>query len=195
MRKAIYPGSFDPITNGHIDIILRASKLFDKLYVCVSKNLNKAPYFTLEERLNMVKVALKDIPNVEVIATDKLIVSVAKELNAIAIVRGLRAVTDFEYEFQLAAGNEYIDNNIEMVFLMASLNKSFISSSSIKEFYSYNVDITKAINNLLKIYFLISNSLLIILLWIIIDNEGNKLINKTISSPLIVFNLDAFKHG
>ena len=134
MRKAIYPGSFDPITNGHIDIILRASKLFDKLYVCVAKNLNKTPYFTLEERLNMVKVALKDIPNVEVIATDKLIVSVAKELNAIAIVRGLRAVTDFEYEFQLAAGNEYIDNNIEMVFLMASLNKSFISSSSIKEF-------------------------------------------------------------
>ena len=129
MRKAIYPGSFDPITNGHIDIILRASKLFDKLYVCVAKNLNKTPYFTLEERLNMVKVALKDIPNVEVIAADKLIVSVAKELNAIAIVRGLRAVTDFEYEFQLAAGNEYIDNNIEMVFLMASLNKSFISSS------------------------------------------------------------------
>ena len=84
MRKAIYPGSFDPITNGHIDIILRASKLFDKLYVCVAKNLNKAPYFTLEERLNMVKVALKDIPNVEVIAADKLIVSVAKELNAIA---------------------------------------------------------------------------------------------------------------
>lgn len=145
MRKAIYPGSFDPITNGHIDIILRASKLFDKLYVCVAKNLNKAPYFTLEERLNMVKVALKDMPNVEVIATDKLIVSVAKELNAIAIVRGLRAVTDFEYEFQLAAGNEYIDNNIEMVFLMASLNKSFISSSSIKEFYSYNVDITKLV--------------------------------------------------
>lgn len=145
MRKAIYPGSFDPITNGHIDIILRASKLFDKLYVCVAKNLNKTPYFTLEERLNMVKVSLKDIPNVEVIATDKLIVSVAKELNAIAIVRGLRAVTDFEYEFQLAAGNEYIDNNIEMVFLMASLNKSFISSSSIKEFYSYNVDITKLV--------------------------------------------------
>ena len=145
MRKAIYPGSFDPITNGHIDIILRASKLFDKLYVCVAKNLNKAPYFTLEERLNMVKVALKDMPNVEVIATDKLIVSVAKELNAIAIVRGLRAVTDFEYEFQLAAGNEHIDNNIEMVFLMASLNKSFISSSSIKEFYSYNVDITKLV--------------------------------------------------
>ncbi len=145
MRKAIYPGSFDPITKGHIDIILRASKLFDKLYVCVAKILNKTPYFTLEERLNMVKVALKDIPNVEVIATDKLIVSVAKELNAIAIVRGLRAVTDFEYEFQLAAGNEYIDNNIEMVFLMASLNKSFISSSSIKEFYSYNVDITKLV--------------------------------------------------
>ena len=145
MRNAIYPGSFDPITNGHIDIVLRASKLFDKLYVCVAKNLNKAPYFNIDERLKMVKEALKDIPNVEVIATDKLIVSIAKELNAVAIVRGLRAVTDFEYEFQLAAGNEYIDNNIEMVFLMASLNKSFISSSSIKEFYSYNVDITNLV--------------------------------------------------
>ena len=145
MRNAIYPGSFDPITNGHIDIVLRASKLFDKLYVCVAKNLNKAPYFNIDERLKMVKEALKDISNVEVIATDKLIVSIAKELNAVAIVRGLRAVTDFEYEFQLAAGNEYIDNNIEMVFLMASLNKSFISSSSIKEFYSYNVDITNLV--------------------------------------------------
>ena len=145
MRNAIYPGSFDPITNGHIDIVLRASKLFDKLYVCVAKNLNKAPYFNIDERLKMVKEALKDIPNVEVIATDKLIVSIDKELNAVAIVRGLRAVTDFEYEFQLAAGNEYIDNNIEMVFLMASLNKSFISSSSIKEFYSYNVDITNLV--------------------------------------------------
>ena len=125
MRKAIYPGSFDPITKGHIDIILRASKLFDKLYVCVAKNLNKTPYFTLEERLNMVKVALKDIPNVEVIATDKLIVSVAKELNAIAIVRGLRAVTDFEYEFQLAAGNEYIDTFWKYFNAYSSISEGF----------------------------------------------------------------------
>lgn len=145
MKIAIYPGSFDPITNGHLDIINRASKLFDKIYVCVAKNLNKKTYFSVDERVSMVKNSLLDFPNIEVISTDKLIVTVAKELNATAIVRGLRAVTDFEYEFQLAAGNEYIDNNIEMVFLMASLNKSFISSSSIKEFFSYGVDISNLV--------------------------------------------------
>ena len=145
MKIAIYPGSFDPITNGHLDIINRASKLFDKIYVCVAKNLNKKTYFSVDERVSMVKNSLLNFPNIEVISTDKLIVTVAKELNATAIVRGLRAVTDFEYEFQLAAGNEYIDNNIEMVFLMASLNKSFISSSSIKEFFSYGVDISNLV--------------------------------------------------
>lgn len=147
MKIAIYPGSFDPITNGHLDIISRASKLFDKIYVCVAKNINKNTFFTLEERLYMVKKSVENMPNIEVIATDQLIVKVAKELNASAIVRGLRAVTDFEYEFQLAAGNEYLDNNIEMVFLMASLNKSFISSSSIKEFFSYNVNIDELVPN------------------------------------------------
>lgn len=153
MKKAIYPGSFDPITNGHLDIIKRASKLFDKVYVCVAKNLNKKTFFTDEERLEMVKESVKSFKNVEVIATDKLIVNVAKELNATAIVRGLRAVTDFEYEFQLAAGNEFLDNEIEMVFLMASLNKSFISSSSIKEFASYDVDISNLVPNIVVEYF------------------------------------------
>ena len=139
MKIAIYPGSFDPITNGHLDIILRASKLFDKIYVCIAKNSSKQSFFSSEERVKMVEIATQDFENVEVISTDDLIVNVAKKLNATAIVRGLRAVTDFEYEFQLAAANEYIDQNIEMVFLMASLSKSFISSSSIKEFFTYNV--------------------------------------------------------
>lgn len=145
MKKAIYPGSFDPITNGHLDIISRACKLFDKVYVCIAKNINKKTYFNDEERLLMVKEATKDFPNVEVIMTDNLVVNVAKQLSATAIVRGLRAVTDFEYEFQLAAGNEYLDSEIEMVFLMASLKKSFISSSSIKEFASYGVDISNLV--------------------------------------------------
>lgn len=96
----------------------------------------------------MVKIATQDFENVEVISTDDLIVNVAKKLNATAIVRGLRAVTDFEYEFQLAAANEYIDQNIEMVFLMASLSKSFISSSSIKEFFTYNVDVSSLVPNI-----------------------------------------------
>ena len=153
MKKAIYPGSFDPITNGHLDIIARACKLFDKVYVCVAKNLNKKTFFTDQERIEMVQESVKQFSNVEVISTDKLIVNVAKELNATAIVRGLRAVTDFEYEFQLAAGNEFLDNEIEMVFLMASLNKSFISSSSIKEFFSFNVDISNLVPEVVVKYF------------------------------------------
>ncbi len=148
MKIAIYPGSFDPITNGHLDIILRASKLFDKIYVCIAKNSSKQSFFSLEERVKMVEIATQDFENVEVISTDDLIVNVAKKLNATAIVRGLRAVTDFEYEFQLAAANEYIDQNIEMVFLMASLSKSFISSSSIKEFFTYNVDVSSLVPNI-----------------------------------------------
>lgn len=148
MKIAIYPGSFDPITNGHLDIILRASKLFDKIYVCIAKNSFKQSFFSLEERVKMVEIATQDFENVEVISTDDLIVNVAKKLNATAIVRGLRAVTDFEYEFQLAAANEYIDQNIEMVFLMASLSKSFISSSSIKEFFTYNVDVSSLVPNI-----------------------------------------------
>ena len=153
MKKAVYPGSFDPITNGHLDIIARACKLFDKVYVCVAKNLNKKTFFTDQERIEMVQESVKQFSNVEVISTDKLIVNVAKELNATAIVRGLRAVTDFEYEFQLAAGNEFLDNEIEMVFLMASLNKSFISSSSIKEFFSFNVDISNLVPEVVVKYF------------------------------------------
>ena len=143
MRNAIYPGSFDPITNGHIDIVLRASKLFDKLYVCVAKNLNKAPYFNIDERLKMVKEALKDIPNVEVIATDKLIVSIAKELNAVAIVRGLRAVTDFEYELQIAQTNHVENPEVETIFLTTSLQYSYLSSTIVKEFASYGGDLSK----------------------------------------------------
>ena len=146
--KVIFPGSFDPITNGHLDIILRASKLFDKIYVCIAKNSSKQSFFSSEERVKMVEIATQDFENVEVISTDDLIVNVAKKLNATAIVRGLRAVTDFEYEFQLAAANEYIDQNIEMVFLMASLSKSFISSSSIKEFFTYNVDVSSLVPNI-----------------------------------------------
>lgn len=142
MRIGIYPGSFDPVTNGHIDIIKRASKLFDRLYVCVAINPNKSSLFTNEEKIKMLEVVTKDMSNVEVVSTSGLVVQKAKELNACAIVRGLRAVTDFEFEFQLAAANEYLDPSIEMVFLMTSSGKGFISSSNVKDFYFANVDIS-----------------------------------------------------
>ena len=141
MKSVIYPGSFDPITNGHLDIIERVSILFDKVYVCVAENINKKTYFTTEERVLMVKDACKKFDNIEVISTSSLIVKKARELGCDAIVRGLRAVTDFEYEFQLAAGNEYLDKGIETIFLMASSGKGFISSSSIKEFHKHGVKI------------------------------------------------------
>ena len=145
MTKAIYPGSFDPLTNGHLDIIKRASDVFDKVYVCVADNPMKKYFFTTEERLNMAKESCKDIPNVEVIYTDGVVVNKAYELGCKVIVRGLRAVTDFEFEFQLAAANEFINDEIETMFLMASSGKGFISSSYVKDFYLNNVDISSLV--------------------------------------------------
>ena len=153
MKKAIYPGSFDPLTNGHLDIIKRASDVFDKVYVCVADNPMKKYFFTTEERLNMAKESCKDIPNVEVIYTDGVVVNKAHELGCKVIVRGLRAVTDFEFEFQLAAANEFINDEIETMFLMASSGKGFISSSYVKDFYLNNVDISSLVPETVLKYF------------------------------------------
>ena len=141
MKKAIYPGSFDPLTNGHLDIISRSSTIFDEVYVCVADNPNKKYYFSTEERVKMVEESCKHIPNVKVIYTSGIVVSKAEELGCGVIIRGLRAVTDFEFEFQLAAANEFINNKIETMFLMATSGKGFISSSTVKEFYLNGVDI------------------------------------------------------
>lgn len=145
MRIGMYPGSFDPVTNGHIDIINRARKLFDKLYVCIAINPNKKSFFTIEEKITMLKEVVKNMDNVEVCFTSGLVIQKAKELNVNCLVRGLRAVTDFEFEFQLKSANEYIDPSIEMVFLMSSIGKEFISSSNIKDFYFANVDISNLV--------------------------------------------------
>lgn len=142
MRKAIYPGSFDPITIGHLDLIKRASKLFDEVVVLIAVNPNKKCRFSLEARLRMIKEATKDIENVKVDYCDGLTVNYAKEKGAKAIIRGLRVVSDFEYERSYAAANEYIDKDIEMVFLMAHKELTFISSSTIDELYRSGVDIT-----------------------------------------------------
>ena len=145
MNIAIYPGSFDPITNGHLDMIIRSSKLFDKVIVLIANNPNKVCRFSLTSRVRMIKEATKDISNVEVDSFDGLTVNYAKEHNAKAIIRGLRVVSDFEYEWSYAAANEFINKDIEMVFLMAHKELTFISSSTIDEFYRSGVDISSLV--------------------------------------------------
>ena len=142
MRIAVYPGSFDPITNGHLDIIERATKLFDKVIVLVAVNPNKKSRFSVEDRLNMIKESVKNIPNVEVDSYSGVTLEYAKNHDAIALIRGLRVVSDFEYEWSYAAENEFINKDIEMVFLMARKHTSFISSSSIDEMYKAGIDIS-----------------------------------------------------
>lgn len=142
MKIAMYAGSFDPITNGHLDILKRAIKLFDKIYICIANNPNKKSLFSPEEKINLIKESVKKYSNVEVVYTDDLTIKKAKELKVNAIIRGLRAVTDFEYEFQLASGYRYIDKDIEMVFLMSSSELCFISSSAVKEFAEKGVDVS-----------------------------------------------------
>ena len=145
MRRAIYPGSFDPITNGHIDILNRAREVFDEVIVLVAVNPNKHFNFTPEERVEMIKDATKDMPNVKVDYYDGLTVEYARKHDAKHLIRGLRAVTDFEYEFQLASANEYVDESIDMVFFMARGDKTFISSSMIMELVNSGVDVKELV--------------------------------------------------
>lgn len=142
MRIGIYPGSFDPITNGHLDILKRASLLFDEVILLLAVNPSKKGSFTVEERLNMMREVVKDLPNVRVDFTDGFTVNYARKSGSYFIIRGLRAVTDFEYEFQLAAANKFIGPDVETVFLMAGQSTSFISSSMINELQKNGADIS-----------------------------------------------------
>lgn len=145
MRIAVYPGSFDPITNGHLDILSRACKVFDKVIVLVAQNPNKKSNFTAELRVEMIKEATKDLANVEVLADSGLTVEFAKKHGATHLIRGLRAVSDFEYEFQLASANEFVDSSIDMVFFMARGDKTFISSSAIMAMAKSGVDVSSLV--------------------------------------------------
>jgi len=142
MRTAIYPGSFDPLTNGHLDVIERAVKLFDHVIIAVAKNESKQPLFTLEERVEMVRTCVKHIPNTEVDTFDGLLVNYANQRKAQAIVRGLRAISDFEFEFQLALMNRKLNEKVETIFMMPKDTYTFLSSRIIKEIARLGGDIT-----------------------------------------------------
>jgi pantetheine-phosphate adenylyltransferase len=133
MRTAIYPGSFDPLTNGHLDVVQRAAKLFDRVIVAVAKNEGKNPLFTLDERLALVKDSITHLPNVEADTFEGLLVEYVVQKKAQAIVRGLRAVSDFEFEFQLALMNRKLNENVETIFMMPKDTYTFLSSRIVKE--------------------------------------------------------------
>ena len=143
MKICIYPGSFDPITYGHIDIINRASQIADKLIVAVLDNREKKSLFTVDEKLDMIRDAVKDYDNVEIESFEGLLVDYAKKKNAKIVIRGLRAVTDFEYELQMAQINRELYHEIDTMFLLTNLKYSYLSSSAVKQVASYNGDVSK----------------------------------------------------
>jgi pantetheine-phosphate adenylyltransferase len=137
-KIALYPGTFDPITNGHFDVIERALGLFDELIIAVAVSLDKQPMFSLEERINMIEKSTAHLQNITVIGFDNLTVDLAKEKNATILIRGLRAVSDFEYELQLGYLNKSLDNTIETVYLMPRLNHAFVSSSIVRNLLKFH---------------------------------------------------------
>ena len=148
----MYPGSFDPVTRGHLDIIKRASRMFDKLIVAVLINSAKTPLFTVEQRVEMLRECCKDIPNVEIASFDGLTVNFAKAQGATVMVRGLRAVTDFENEMQLAHTNHALLPGIETVFLATSIKWSYLSSTIVKEAAHYRQDVSPVSYTHLDVY-------------------------------------------
>jgi pantetheine-phosphate adenylyltransferase len=149
-RIAIYPGSFDPVTNGHIDIITRGLKLFDRIIVTILENPSKTLLFTLPERISLLSESLKGMDNVEIASYHGLLVDYAKSRNATAILRGMRAVSDFEYEFQMALMNRKLEREIQTVFLMTGLRWIFTSSSIIKEAAKFGGDIKSMVPAVVK---------------------------------------------
>lgn len=141
MKIAIYPGTFDPVTYGHVDVAARAARLFDKVIVCVAVNSSKAPMFSGPERVRLIKEAVKDIKNIEVEDFDGLLVEYAREKKAEVIVRGLRAVSDFEYEFQMALTNRKLCDDIDTVFLMPHEKYTYLNSSIVREISMFGGDV------------------------------------------------------
>ena len=142
MKVAIYPGSFDPITSGHLNIIRRAASIFDRLVVCVMVNAGKTPMFTLEERVDLIRRVTSDIENIEVDSSNELLADYAKRKGSCVIVKGLRAGSDFENEFQMALINHKINPNLDTMFLTAEHQYMYLSSSTVKELGKYDVDLS-----------------------------------------------------
>ena len=162
MKTFIYPGSFDPITNGHLDIIKRSMKLCDKLYVAVLKNRMKDAVLSNEGKVAFIQRCIKDIPGVEVVTFEGLLVDFAEQVNASTIIRGLRAVSDFDYELQIAFLNRQMNENIDTCFLMASQKYSFLSSSIVRDIASYGGNIKELVpqcivDDVYKVYKRIEN--------------------------------------
>lgn len=145
--KVVYPGTFDPITNGHIDLVNRAVKLFDEVVISVALGHHKKPMFSFEERVTLVEEVFADLPQVSVVGFEGLLVDFMREQKATAVLRGLRAMSDFEYEFQLANMNRELDDNFEAVFLTPAPEYSFISSTMIREIAKLNGDVKKFVPN------------------------------------------------
>ncbi|MGN0322358.1 MAG: pantetheine-phosphate adenylyltransferase [Oliverpabstia sp.] len=143
MTTAVYPGSFDPVTNGHLDVIERGSQLFDKVIVGVLHNSSKSPLFSVEERVNILKEATAHLNNVEIVAFSGLSVEFARKCGAKVIIRGLRAITDFEYELQMAQTNRVLAPDIDTMFLTTSLEFAYLSSTTVKEVATFGGDISK----------------------------------------------------
>ncbi len=142
MKRVIYPGTFDPVTYGHIDIIQRATDLFDEVIVTIAKNPVKTNMFTVEERLEMLRTSVKDIPNVLVDSYDGLVVDHANQLGAVGIIRGLRAVSDFEYEFQMALMNRKLSNGIKTIFLMPHEKYTYLNSTIVRNLAQFEGDVS-----------------------------------------------------
>lgn len=143
MTTAVYPGSFDPATNGHLDVIERAAQLFDKVIVGVLKNSAKSPLFSVEERVNILQEATKGLENVEIVSFSGLTIEFARECGAKVIIRGLRAITDFEYELQMAQTNRVLAPDIDTMFLTTNLEYAYLSSTTVKEVAVFGGDISK----------------------------------------------------
>lgn len=149
-KIAVVPGSFDPITNGHLDIIKRAADVFDIVYVAVLNNSSKTPLFSIDERIELIQSVTKDIPNLRIESSSGLLIDYARSKNAKAIVRGLRAISDFEYEMQITSMNRFLDESIETFFIMTKNQHSFLSSSIVKEVARYGGAVTGLVPTLVE---------------------------------------------